>query len=265
METKVCTKCKRELEVDRFSKCKKVKSGLKAECKECAKEYVKKNKERLTCQTPQTKICSKCKRDLDAEKFCKDKGNISGLRSSCRECDKAYKESIKLKRSEYSKQYYKKNREAAINYAKKYRQDNKEKYLECARKSAKKHREENRERYLEKAKISRIKYKEYHKEYHRNYYQDNKVRLSAENKKWALNNKEIVQKYRERWKTDNLEKDLEIHRNYQRNIRDELNDTYIKFLLVRHDNLLKVKDIPQTLVDLKRVQVQITRKLREIK
>ena len=39
MKTKVCFKCKRELPVECFSKCKGQKDGLHSYCKECVKEY----------------------------------------------------------------------------------------------------------------------------------------------------------------------------------------------------------------------------------
>jgi len=41
METKVCTKCGRELPLSMYTKDKKMKSGLKNVCKDCCYEAVK--------------------------------------------------------------------------------------------------------------------------------------------------------------------------------------------------------------------------------
>lgn len=39
METKVCSKCGRELPVENFSKNSKHKDGLQSHCRECASQY----------------------------------------------------------------------------------------------------------------------------------------------------------------------------------------------------------------------------------
>jgi len=41
METKTCTKCKKELTLDNFRKCKLGKNGLDSACKECENERIK--------------------------------------------------------------------------------------------------------------------------------------------------------------------------------------------------------------------------------
>lgn len=46
IDTKRCTKCGEVKNISNFSKCSKVKSGLKAECKECEKIYRLKHQEK---------------------------------------------------------------------------------------------------------------------------------------------------------------------------------------------------------------------------
>jgi hypothetical protein len=47
MENKICSGCGKEKPLSEFGKCKKVKSGLRAECNQCRKDYAEKNKEHI--------------------------------------------------------------------------------------------------------------------------------------------------------------------------------------------------------------------------
>jgi hypothetical protein len=44
----------------------------------------------------------------------------------------------------------------------------------------------------------------------------------------------------------------------------ELNSGYIRKLIIGHNNILKKNDIPQELIELKRVQLMITRELKKV-
>ena len=46
-DTKICSKCGRELPISQFYKCKSNKDGLQAHCKECLKQYYAENKEAI--------------------------------------------------------------------------------------------------------------------------------------------------------------------------------------------------------------------------
>jgi hypothetical protein len=85
-EMKTCTKCKRELSVDMFTKNKSSKDGFHNQCKECRKKYYEKHKEQRA------------------------------------EYDKQYHEKHKEHYKEYNKRYRKENEE----YFKIYRKENKE-------------------------------------------------------------------------------------------------------------------------------------------
>lgn len=111
--TKVCTKCKRELDVLSFYKDKNKKDGLSCHCKDCQKQYRRDNIERIlerernyekTRQRPTVrpaeyfidrssenlKYCVRCHIFKDFSEFNKDKGGKYGLSSWCRQCQTNY-------------------------------------------------------------------------------------------------------------------------------------------------------------------------------
>jgi len=59
METKVCTKCKVEKEVNQFNNDKTAKDKLNLQCKECHKEYRINNKQRIKEYNKEYKINNK--------------------------------------------------------------------------------------------------------------------------------------------------------------------------------------------------------------
>lgn len=88
--TKVCTKCKRELPAttDYFCKHKDCKYGLNSRCKDCrtkAKDGVRKIRE---VWPDGFQRCSKCKRLLEATPyyFYRGRGGRNGLCSICKDC-----------------------------------------------------------------------------------------------------------------------------------------------------------------------------------
>ena len=96
METKVCSKCKKEKPNtnEYFAFRNKSKGILKSSCKTCDKEYRKNNKERI------------------------------------RESKKVYAERNKVRLKEYFKEYYKNNRCKIMKSTKEYQENNKEKVRE---------------------------------------------------------------------------------------------------------------------------------------
>lgn len=46
--TKVCSKCKKELPIEMFSKCKSNNDGLERSCKQCNKAYCKKYNNKMS-------------------------------------------------------------------------------------------------------------------------------------------------------------------------------------------------------------------------
>lgn len=72
------------------------------------------------------KVCSKCGRELDENMFTKDKTTKDGLRSSCKDCLKAYKKQNRDKHIAYMKEYNSNNREKHNENSKNYYHDNKD-------------------------------------------------------------------------------------------------------------------------------------------
>jgi hypothetical protein len=170
---KECNKCHRILPAtaDYFHSSKGKHSnrdGLTPTCKECAgyefgmysyQQRLKKPKKVM--EKPKIKdgykICTKCKRELEAntDNFIKAKYGKYGLTSICKDCAKLYYEenrdvilekTIKRqrknaeKKSEYDREYRQKNIDKKRAYEKLYAKNNIEKFIEVARKRRHKER-----------------------------------------------------------------------------------------------------------------------------
>ena len=88
-----------------------------------------------------TKVCSKCGRELPTSEFNKDKKAKDGLQRYCKECQKQYKSKWygehADEKAEYNKQYYKQYR---ADYFKQYNAEHKEEIAEY-------HKQYNAKRY----------------------------------------------------------------------------------------------------------------------
>jgi hypothetical protein len=117
------------------------------------------------------------------------------------------------------------------------------------------------------------------REYNKCYYENNREKEMTRNALYRDKNKEKIRLgyrvYREsnlekcreivrRWKANNLEKTREYAREYGRRSREYMSDAYL-IRKIMQNTTLKSADIPKELIELKRVQLQITRKLRESK
>ena len=104
MQTKICSKCGRELPLDSFYKNKSKKYGVEGECKDCSKarvkEYYEQNKEKISIRTKEYQEKNKEQIKLDK---------------------KEYYEKNKEKLSLQKKEYYKTNKEAEIKKVTEYR------------------------------------------------------------------------------------------------------------------------------------------------
>jgi hypothetical protein len=114
-----------------------------------------------------TKICSKCKRELDEIFFNKRKDRKIGLVSSCKECMKQYRKENSNKTNEY----YVINREEFLLYAKNYREENRESLAKKQREYARDHKEESAKQQREYREKNKEELRVYKKVYCRNRYQ----------------------------------------------------------------------------------------------
>lgn len=176
--------------------------------------------------------CSKCgvEKELCPEHFSRRQTNSLGYRTSCKACDRQrtaeWKRENKERVNEYNKRY------KAKLYASLSTQE-KEKLKEKLREAARVSRRENPEKH----KVSRQKYRRKNKE-------------------------KIVASYT-RWRKENPDKLREYVRRSATVSREKLNSCYIRAFLTA-GTTLKAKDIPQELVDAKRLQLMITRKIKEL-
>jgi len=170
----------------------------------------------------ETKICTKCGVEYPAttEFFYRDKYKKSGLIGQCKKC-----------KSEYEKEYNKKNKEKRNKSSKNWRENNKEKKKEIDRK----YYENNKE-----------KIKKYQKEYR----EKNIDKIRKQDKIYRENNKEKIREYREKnkekiqkWREENKEKIRENQRKYYKNDKKKYREKRLKYLfgitLKEYDKMLK--------------------------
>ena len=119
------------------------------------------------------------------------------------------------KRKKQSHEYYLKNKERCIERAKKWYQDNKEKWKEYYRKYYEEHKEELNERERKRYKENKERYKEYYKKY----YWENAERIRERQREYARQNKEKIKEYNKTYRQKNREKLNEYQREYQREYR----------------------------------------------
>lgn len=198
-------------------------------------------------------------KDLEKERRCKkewyekNKEKISAQRRAHYQLTKADPKLIEERRA-YQKEYYKNNREKIIasvrtwhaknpEYQKNYVENNKER----AKENRKEHYAKNKEKIIQKAK-----------EWAKKAFEKNpdKIREKRRARKKAYKAKD-PQHYNEMARKWN--------RKAENVIASELRDCYIRQLLCKHAVIkrLSAKDIPQELIEVKRLEIQIRRLLNE--
>jgi hypothetical protein len=103
-------------------------------------------------ETPTSKICKDCDKDLCLSLFNKNPNGILKVEPRCKKCqslyNKAYREKNRARISEKNRNSYKENREVIINRVREYAANNKQKISS----SRKRYYNKNKERILEQAK-----------------------------------------------------------------------------------------------------------------
>lgn len=156
--TKICSKCKRELPIEMFTKTKWSSDGLYVHCKDCLKIENKQRYDKSREGKPNLKRkriitednllqCSKCKKMLPLSMFHKDSYQLCGYDHWCKDCRRKYQKvysqteagkqankrgSAKFRASEEGKAYikaYKESGKACRGVKKYWRNGGKEKSL----------------------------------------------------------------------------------------------------------------------------------------
>ncbi len=132
--------------------------------------------------------------------------------------------------------------------------ENKSRLIECK----KQYYLKNKQRLKEKAKKYRLAKIEYYRSQKRQYREKNKDKENERTNVWRKSHKLHIQAYKRKWAIQNQEK----IRN--RGIRDIENCSisYIKSLLIIGTSL-RHRDIPRDLVELKQLQLKLTRLIKE--
>ena len=157
---------------------------------------------------PETKICTKCGEEKSLEEFYKDRRRKDGFYPQCKICLKKYQ--------------------------RKYKEQNRDKYLEHSKKYQRKYREQNRDKRLEE---------------NRKYYEQNRDKRLEYSKKYHEQNQDYF---------------LEHSKKYSRKCRINLVDNYIKKILSQKFGI-KFQDITPELIEQKRAIIQLKRLIKQLK
>ena len=105
--------------------------------------------------------------------------------------------------------------------------------------------------------------KDHRKIYMKKYQKDNEERIKIYKKKYREDNKDKFNIYSKKYYEKNRDKIINktkiYNKKYRRKGIKELSDPYIKGLLAKDSNILTHADIPQELIEAKRLEVQIKR------
>jgi len=147
MQTKICTKCRIELNISMFNRLSSSKDGYKYRCRKCEKEYRSENKKAITEQ----------------KKMYIQTNNIA-----FKERNRKYKQANKDTISKDAKEYYETNKSAIAKRSKKFRDANKEIMAERGKKYYKENKDKIAEKAIQYRELNKNKLSENHKQYYKN-------------------------------------------------------------------------------------------------
>lgn len=228
VETMVCQKCGKELSLDKFIKNNRVICGIVPKCKECGnkEQKIRRAKKKslfikVVHANKNTKICTKCGKELSLNKFNKDIHGLNGLHPRCNECErkisKEYERLNKLKQltTPLAKTKICTNCGQELTIDKFSTEDRTKDGLnrqckECIRGKHRKFYSKNRIRLSEIKKIESLKYRKENRvkilERSKKYYSEHKFEISLAKKKNYTNNKYAIGECVKLWKRENKDK-----------------------------------------------------------
>ena len=249
---KACTKCGETKQLTEFSiQGNKVKADgstykqYRARCKLCLKEKVQQyGKTYLAKHGDEIRARNREKWRLDnPPKEPKPKRTAEEMREYQRRYYLEHREKYK----EYSRQYYQDNKEKLNEYVKEWQKENRERYME----TRKAYQTANREKINAQQKAHAAKLFAKNPE---------KVRAARRAKKALMKAKDPAA-----WNA----KAAKYNRPVQRKMVAELSDAYVRQRLTRENDdgprKISARDIPQALVEAKRLQLMILRSLKNEK
>jgi len=145
--------------------------------------------------------------------------------------------------------------------------------VERKRNNLKAYAQKNKEWFYERAAVQRTTPQ--FKEWYKGYLEKTKDKRRAYEKEYVANNRDRVRTRKAEWVQANPDKCVEYYmrhlskpgvrehgKNRSQSYRDELTDGYVRTVL-SFRTLLKAEDVPQAMVEAKRVQLQITRRIKD--
>ncbi len=172
------------------------------------------------------KVCYKCKVEKDVALFGKNRTRRNGLASECRDCKKKANS--------------------------KYRADNKDKIKEYQLK----HYKNNKDKIAEYNKNNKDKIADYRA--------NNRNKIKEHKAKYRANNKDKIKYADKKYRLENLEKHRERCKEWAKRSSAGLSYGYI-IQTIKQKTCLKPNDIPNSLIEAKRMQIMIHRKIKEMK
>ena len=275
---KICRTCGNKKSSDEFHKSISTPSGLAPLCKICEKEkkrvlYVRDkekinmrrneryslNKEEINKKRRESnhkkgvkarefakigrnkyiespvKKCPECNKTKQKSDFTIARRNLDGCYHICRECHnriarEKYKQNPE-KINQYNLKSYRKNRDEIIKRNRIKYQENKDEILA------------KRKVYMSSPEMKKKKY-----QWDRKYYLNNIDKIREAGKEYTEKNKEKISKYKGDWAKEQSM---------------NLTDSYIKTRLTSKSLILKSEDIPQEMIESKRILMQIDRYIKK--
>lgn len=204
------------------------------------------------------KTCRCCGVEKDLTEFHKAKQNKDGHKGACKPCNillsKKYAEDNKEKVSKTQSDWWFKNKERLTEYHKKHYLQNKERHLASTRAWAK----ANPEKVKFMAAKSRAKNREYIRQRTRENYILNKDAIQKQRRIYINENRERLNRCRREKYHENANLSRAKGKRWSAMAREKLGDGYIKQLIIGKTDL-NADQIPDSFIELKRVQVKILR------
>jgi hypothetical protein len=201
----------------------------------------------------ETKVCSKCKRELPAtiDYFYKQEKNKDGLRSNCKSCDKEYHEKNKVRITKRAKEHYENNKKRINSENKKYREENRDKIITQRAKNY----EVNKDKILAQNRKWCDNNKEQKTTYNKKWREEHRNEKCVYDKEYYEKNKEVVKKNAAEYRDANNEKIIESKRTYYQNNRQNIikqnslyhKDNKEKYIIIGQKRRAKKRQLPSTL------------------
>lgn len=207
------------------------------------------------------KICTKCqeKKEANSENFYRSKKGKFGFKSTCKECEKIYRRvyentvEYRIKKNEYARKWREKNKETYLKKQKQYRDKNKSKIN-----ARRRYRYRNDPNYRQSVIESEKRYKDSGKRALVNNKEEYKKGRREYSKKYNKENKEKIKKYNKKYRKENREYLIKLDK--QR--KEELTDSYIKQIIKANNKLSNYQSISPETIETKRLLIKIKRELK---